>query len=308
MIYTITLNPALDRTLTIPFFQAGKVNRAVSVREDPGGKGINVSKTVAALGGKSVAMGILGGNTGRIILKRIQEMGIACDFEFADAETRTNIKISDPETGTTTDINEKGTVDASAAEKVLLRALSVCIPGDIFVIAGKFDTAKADIGRWIRLLNEKGALVMLDTEGEALKAGAKAHPALIKPNEEELCQLAQMTLTGEDEIAQCAMETAKRFGIRTVVVSLGGKGALFAHEDAVYKGEAIPVDTVCSVGAGDTMLAALAYGFDRGIPEQQSFAFALAAGAAAVTCPGTQSPTLQQINALADKATIWRKL
>ena len=96
MIYTVTLNPALDKTVEIPMFAIDKVNRVSALRTDPGGKGINVSKVIAALGGESVAMGILGGNTGRMIREKLIEMGLSCDFVTVPGETRTNLKIVDP--------------------------------------------------------------------------------------------------------------------------------------------------------------------------------------------------------------------
>ena len=91
MIYTVTLNPALDKTVEIPSLTIGAVNRIVSMRTDPGGKGINVSKVIRKLGGKSVAVGILGGNTGRAILTALEEMGLTACFHFAEGETRTNM-------------------------------------------------------------------------------------------------------------------------------------------------------------------------------------------------------------------------
>ena len=308
MIYTVTLNPALDRTLTIPGFAAGKVNRVLSYRDDPGGKGINVSKTVAALGGKSVAMGILGGGTGVYIKSMLDEMGILCSFETVESETRTNIKISDPQSGSTTDINNKGEIDADAAERVLLKALNTFRQGDICVLAGKLDNAKMDVERWIRLLNTKGVVTMLDTEGEALKAGMKAHPAVIKPNEEEFSQIA--SLQGKDiaDLARTAMETAKEFGIQTLAVSMGERGALFAKENQVLIGDGLAVNAVCTVGAGDAMLAALAYGMDSGMTEEDTFALSIAASAAAVTCLGTQSPTREKIDYLFKNVKIRRLL
>ena len=118
MIFTVTLNPARDRTVMIPGFEAGKVNRIKETRDDPGGKGINVSKVIAALGGTSVAMGILGGQAGRYIQRCLEDMSIECDFVRTNAETRTNIKVVDPERHVTTDINAPG---APASKRVLSR-------------------------------------------------------------------------------------------------------------------------------------------------------------------------------------------
>ena len=108
MIYTVTLNPALDKTVEIPNFTLGNVNRITSLRTDPGGMGINVSKVIAKLGGSSMALGILGGNTGRAIADGLNQLGLNCSFLSAEGETRTNLKVIDPVNHTNTDINEPG--------------------------------------------------------------------------------------------------------------------------------------------------------------------------------------------------------
>ena len=115
MIVTVTLTPALDKTVTLPGFAIGKVNRIASLRLDAGGKGINVSKVLKSLGGESVATGILGGSTGKFIQDSLNEMGIESDFVFVPQETRTNLKVIDPENHTNTDINEPGAPVSQAA-------------------------------------------------------------------------------------------------------------------------------------------------------------------------------------------------
>lgn len=137
MIYTVTLNPALDKTVEIPMFAIDKVNRVSALRTDPGGKGINVSKVIAALGGESVAMGILGGNTGRMIREKLIEMGLSCDFVTVPGETRTNLKIVDPENSCFTDVNEPGCeVTQEVLDGLLEKLTARLLPGDIAVLSG----------------------------------------------------------------------------------------------------------------------------------------------------------------------------
>ena len=137
MIYTVTLNPALDKTVEIPSFRIDAVNRITSVRTDPGGKGINVSKVIDKLGGSSIAMGILGGETGRTIQAALERMGLRTCFHFAEGETRTNMKIIDPVRHTNTDINEPGVTVSEAVLDGLLGELAGKIAdGDIVVISG----------------------------------------------------------------------------------------------------------------------------------------------------------------------------
>ena len=108
MIYTVTLNPALDKTVEIPNLALDTVNRITKMRTDPGGKGINVSKVIAKLGGTSKAIGILAGNSGKAIQDALDSEGLAHNFRFVPGETRTNLKVIDPENHTNTDINEPG--------------------------------------------------------------------------------------------------------------------------------------------------------------------------------------------------------
>ena len=151
MIYTVTLTPALDKTVVIPNFTVDHVNRIRTVRLDPGGKGINVSKVLKALGMESVATGILGGGTGRFILDRLDEMQIAHDFVTVPEETRTNLKVIDDVRNTHTDINEPGApADPAVLERVLSGLLSSVRPGDRVVLAGKAPAGAPDtlFGEW----------------------------------------------------------------------------------------------------------------------------------------------------------------
>ena len=136
MIYTVTLNPALDKTVVIPHFRADTVNRVTNVRMDPGGKGINVSKVLAELGEPSVAFGFAGGAAGQTLRRMLAERGLESELYEADGETRTNLKIIDPASHTNTDVNEPGPqVSATALEELLRRLLARIAPGDLVVLS-----------------------------------------------------------------------------------------------------------------------------------------------------------------------------
>ena len=168
MIITVTLTPALDKTVILPGFRVDQVNRIQSLRLDAGGKGINVSKVLRALGTDSLATGILGGGTGRYIENSLREMGIASDFVWVEQETRTNLKVVDPQKHTNTDINEPGApVGADVIEAVYRKVEAAASPGDIVVLAGKApagtpDTVFAD---WIARLREKRRRIWTPTPG-----------------------------------------------------------------------------------------------------------------------------------------------
>ena len=142
MIYTVTLNPAMDKTVVIPSLTLDAVNRIEEMRTDPGGKGINVSKVISKLGGNSVAAGILGGNTGRAIEDALKKLGLETLFKFTDGETRTNMKIIDPVKHMNTDINEPGVVVSQEILDELLDTITEKLEdGDLVVISGSMPKA-----------------------------------------------------------------------------------------------------------------------------------------------------------------------
>ena len=146
MIYTVTLNPALDKTVEIPSFAADSVNRITTMRTDPGGKGINVSKVISKLGGQSIATGILGGDTGLAIQSALKTMGLKTSFRFTEGETRTNLKVIDPVNHTNTDINEPGvTVSEEILNGLLAQLTAGLEKGDIVVLSGSLPKTLPEI-------------------------------------------------------------------------------------------------------------------------------------------------------------------
>ena len=304
MIYTITLNPALDRTIEIPSFKMGAVNRVAAVRTDPGGKGINVSKVIHKLGGKSVAAGILGGNTGRAILSALNGMEIPTCFYFVQGETRTNVKIVDPVNHTNTDINEPGEeIPAPILDSLLQELLDRIAPGDIVVLSGSVPKGvPADIYcMWTKAFQEKGARVFLDASGPLLEAGVKASPYLIKPNIHEFSALAGWT-PQEPEAPEALVEAARalagRYGIAWTVISLGEKGALYVTEKEAVYAQGLKVPVRSTVGAGDSMMAALAVAAEAGMGKGETVRLSMAAGAAGVMSRGTEAAEYSVIRSL----------
>ena len=306
MIVTVTLTPALDKTVILPGFRVDQVNRIQSLRLDAGGKGINVSKVLRALGTDSLATGILGGGTGRYIENSLREMGIASDFVWVEQETRTNLKVVDPQEHTNTDINEPGApVGADVIEAVYRKVEAAAGPGDIVVLAGKApagtpDTVFAD---WITRLRAKQVRTYLDADAGLLLAGVQAKPSMIKPNDAELGRLTGKAYGSAEEMVRAARELV-RDGVGTVVVSLGGDGALFVTGDQALRGHGLRVPVQSTVGAGDSMMAAMAHGAARGMRFRDTCALAMAVSAAAVTTPGTQPAEMQLVNELLKQVRI----
>ena len=308
MIYTVTLNPALDKTVEIPGMALDTVNRITEMRTDPGGKGINVSKVIAKLGGASCAAGILGGGSGKMLEKLLEGEPFATRFRFVEGQTRTNLKIIDRERHTNTDINEPGlTVTAAELDALLRELLAELRPGDIVVLAGSLPKgAPQDTYRtWTAACKKAGARVFLDADGALLAEGLKAAPYLIKPNDDELSRLAGKKLETLEELTAEGRKLLER-GIERVVISLGGRGALYLRKGSTIYAEGLRVPVGSTVGAGDSVVAALAYAEAQGLSEEEAVRLSTAAGAANVMCSGTQAAEREAVEALLPKVRFTR--
>ena len=308
MIYTVTLNPALDKTVEIPGMALDTVNRITSMRTDPGGKGINVSKVIAKLGGESCAVGILGGESGRTLLAALEREGLRTHFRFVEGQTRTNLKIIDRALHTNTDINEPGlTVSPADLDALLRDLLGMVHEGDIVVLAGSLPQgAPQDSYRvWTAACREKGARVCLDADGVLLAEGLKAAPYLIKPNEDELSRLVGHRLTDTDELIAEGRRLLKG-GVTRVVISLGERGALYLRGNEVLYAEGLSVPVGSTVGAGDSVVAALAYADSLGMSDEDAVRLSTATGAANVMCSGTQPAEREAVEKLLPQVKIRR--
>jgi 1-phosphofructokinase len=304
VIYTVTLNPALDKTVEIPNLTINSVNRITTLRIDPGGKGINVSKVIDKLGGRSIATGILGGDTGRAIQSSIEKLGIMSDFKFVEGETRTNLKVIDPVNHTNTDINEPGiTVSEEIIDSLLGKLLGKINNNDIVVLSGSLPKGapKNTYEKWVKACREKGAKVILDADGEMLAAGLKASPYLVKPNDIELSSLLGRTLTTLEEIKDAAINLKEQYGLGKVVVSMGGKGALYVTGNEVIYAHGLKVPVGSTVGAGDSVVAALAVAEEAEMSLEEAVRLSTATGAANVMCSGSQAAEYSTIQELMPK-------
>jgi len=300
LIYTLTLNPAMDKTVVIENLTTGSVNRIKSLRVDVGGKGINVSKCLKSLGCDSTAAAFWGGTTGQRGIDFLKENGIGALSVQVAEDTRTNLKIIDPVRHENTDINEPGPTITEENMEELIRKLDEAItPNDILILSGSIPKGcPSSIYRdLIQRYQEKGALVYLDADGENFRLGITASPSLIKPNIDELNSHLNADLTEVSEIAAAAREFLK-LGIEEVVVSLGGDGALLVKEGLCLKADGLSVPVLSTVGAGDSMVAALACGAEKGLTDDQRLKLAIAISAASVMCSGTQAPEAEQIEKL----------
>ena len=307
-IYTVTLNPALDKTVRVPNFAVDQVNRITWLRQDAGGKGINVSKVIAKLGGESTAIVVLAGQTGQWIANALCENNIRVQAITVPGETRTNLKVVDTEGGTNTDINEPGPeVTDSVLEQALVDVISKTSAGDIVVLSGSLPRgASVDTyGRWTSALRNAGLKVYLDADGAALSAGLEQKPYFTKPNDHELSAMLDRELVDVDAIATAASAIVAG-GIDTVCVSMGSNGAVYATANEVWYAGPVKVKVGSTVGAGDSVVAAFAFADARGLSAEDTLRLAMATGAANVMESGTQAAERSIVDSLIKKVQLTR--
>lgn len=300
MIVTVTMNPAIDKTVEIGEFQHGGLNRIRKVEYDAGGKGINVSKTIRELGGTTIAAGFLGGNSGRTIENVLKEKGIACDFSWVDGETRTNTKIFE-ENGSLTELNEPGPdIPEEHLENFIRKLEEYAGEETLFVLSGSVPASvhKGIYAEITRRVHRKGAKVLLDADGELFRKGLEAGPDIIKPNRVELEEYAQMGYRASDEELLKIAEEFSEKGIGIIAVSMGKSGAMFVMKDKKVKCPALSVKAHSTVGAGDAMVAALAYSWDKKLTSDETIRLGMAVSAGAVTTIGTKPPTKELVEEL----------
>lgn len=305
MIATITLNPAIDKTVSIPNFAIGKTNRAQIERVDPGGKGINVAKVLRQLGCEVVASGFLAGNNGRYISAYLTEQGIIADFLMVPGETRQNLKIVDPVNKTVTEINEPGSeVEESYFDRLKDKIKELASLCRVIVFSGSLPPGLPEhtYKELIELVRDRGVFTLLDTSGPALWHGLAARPTLIKPNKQEVEEIFRVEL-GEDTLLY-AVERLLAFGVRIAVISLGAQGALLASGHKKIRAYPPRVETNSTVGAGDAMVAAFAYGLEQGLPLTDTLRLATAISAATAMARGSEVGDIERAKALLDEVRI----
>lgn len=301
MIYTVTLNPAIDKTVEIPLFTAGTVNRTASLREDAGGKGINVSKCLKILREPSVAALITAGEAGRHLMELTKREGLTVLTVETEGQTRTNLKIIASKLGQNTDINEPGPQVRPETLRQLLGLLCDRInPGDVVVLSGSLPQGAAQdtYRRWTQTFSALGANVFLDADGICMAEGIQGRPYMVKPNAEELARALKQPMETEQQLL-AGGKALLEMGISNAVVSLGSRGALFFWEDGIYRAKSLPVPVGSTVGAGDSMVAAMAYGLANGLSREAQIRLSMAMGAASVMQSGSQAPDAETVQTLA---------
>jgi 1-phosphofructokinase family hexose kinase len=289
MIYTLTLNPAVDRELTVPAVEYDAVLRASESRVDLGGKGFNVSRVLKSLGETSTAVGFLGGRSGELLQAGLRELGIRTDFVWVSEETRTNISIVTENHGHYIKINEKGPlVEQAKQEELLAKIDAITQDGDWWVLAGSLPPGVGDhfYAQIVNVLNKHRANAVLDTTSESLRQGCAEHPFLVKPNVEEASALTDRPLNNVTEIASAAAEIRK-MGAQNVVISMGKAGALLHTNEGTWQVSTPKVQEKNPIGAGDSMVGGLIWALTQGHSLREALSWGVASGAATASQGGT---------------------
>src|SRR5258705_2846232 len=286
MIVTVTLNAAIDRTLTVPNFQRGQRHRASAGVTLAGGKGINVARALKTLGVPVVATGLVGGATGTRIVEELTNEAILNDFVHIDGESRTSTAVVDSTGGTYTEINEWGpAVRADELEMLLQKVPYLTHGAELVVFAGSLPRDVADdfYAEATRELTRRHIQAVLDTEGEPLLLGVEAEPFLVTPNQAEAEALVGQEFH-DDEDFRIALDSIADMGARNVLITTDeGCVALLREEKGEtvrLRADAPKVEPVSTVGSGDVLLAAFIAARHAGRPYEESLRAAVAAGAA----------------------------
>lgn len=281
MITTITLNVAIDKAYQVEVFETGEVNRVRTCTNTPGGKGLNVAKVANICGEEVAASGFVGGHAGAYVVDMLMAEGVQSDFVHTKNETRSCINIL-ADDGSSTEFLEPGAEIYPEELKAFLEKFPQIVEkSDVITISGSVPKGiGTDIyGKLITLTKEKGKKVILDTSGELLKEGIKAKPTMVKPNTDEIQALLGVSVKSKEEVIDGAKKLHD-MGIEVVVVSLGKDGALVVSDEGVFQGRPPVIQTVNTVGCGDSMVAAFAVGFARGYGMEETLRYAVAVSAA----------------------------
>lgn len=300
MIVTVTPNPALDRTLTVPRITFNEVIRATESRLDWGGKGFNVSRALAALAVESVAMGFVGGVTGQMLEHGLRDLGIVTDLIYVGGETRTNTVIAEADTGRYVKVNEAGpTLRAQEVAAFFERVQRRVRAGDIWVLSGTLPPgAPRDFYvRLIGLVQGGGARALFDSSGEALRLGCAARPYLVKPNVAEAEEATGLSIRSDAD-ALAAAASFLRQGIEVVALSLGAEGLLLASQARSVWARPPRVTRRSSVGVGDALLAGLAWALQQGLPPEEMARWGVAVGTAAAMREGVSFGNRAEVEAV----------
>lgn len=303
---TITLNAAYDLVGRLNRIQLGEVNTVETLGLFPAGKGINVAKVLKDLDVDVAVGGFLGEDNSADFEQMFNKRGLEDTFHRVDGKTRINVKITETEADVT-DLNFLGyQISQQVWQQFVTDSLAYCLDYDIVAVCGSLPRGVSPelFADWLNQLHQAGVKVVLDSSNAALTAGLKAKPWLVKPNHRELEAWIGHPLNSLEEIIAAAQQL-KAEGIENVIISMGAEGSLWINNEGVLKAEPPKCENVVStVGAGDSMVAGLIYGFEKGLSKAETLAFATAVSAFAVSQSNVGVSDLSLLDPILEKVQI----
>ncbi len=308
MILTVTLNAAIDRTVAVPNFRLGQRHRAVDSRTVAGGKGVNVARALKLLGRPVIATGLAGGPTGVRILEQLAEESILNDFTRIEGESRTNLAVVDPTSGQQTEINERGPeVRADEVDRLIEKLLYLAQGASLCVLAGSIPPG-VDTGVYARLIGELqrlGVPAVLDTDGEPMRLGLRAEPAVVAPNVGEAESAVGHEFNDADDLA-LGLAGLLEMGAREAVVTREA-GCVAIVDDGGrhrYEVEIEQLEPVSGVGSGDCFLAGYVAARYESATPRECLAYGVACGAESTQHFGAGSLNPNEVERLLPRVAV----
>lgn len=299
-VVTVTVNPAIDKTLLVPDFRFERVVRVQQVFIYPSGKGVNVARVLTRLGTSAICLGFVGGYAGAFLRDGLTREGIPHDFTTVSEETRTNITLRDPAQGLESHLVEAGARVTPAELNAFLQTFQRHLQDASWVaLCGSLPPGVSSdfYAQLIHLAHHHSVPCALDTSGEALREGLAAVPALVKPNRQELAEVMDEAMDSDEQICAAIQKLLSR-GIRYIVVSLGKEGAIGSDSEGIWEAKPPPVSVVNTVGSGDALLGGLLHALLQSFPFPKALAFAVAVGTANTLTDGPGYVTMDTVQAL----------
>ena len=300
MIYTLTPNPSIDRSITIPEIRFNSVLRSQNVRLDWGGKGFNVSRSLNLFGIESTAVAWVGGSSGKMLSDGLQRMGIQTDFVWVDEETRTNTMIIEAEGDWHLKVNEPGPpISQSDIDQLFQKVEGYARKGDLWVLSGSLppDVPESFYAELIKVFKSRGARVYLDASGPALDLGCQAGPYIVKPNIAEAAEILGYAINDQEDAKRAALPFL-RMGVAYFALTMGEAGLLLASQQEMVSAKPPKMRVRNAAGSGDALMAGIIYAQMQGWELIDVARWAVATGSASVETVGVSEFGIENIQTL----------
>ncbi len=310
MILSVTLNPCVDRAMFFDKVTLNDTNRATRSERDAGGKGVNVSRMVARLGGETVATGFLGGGTGLTVSEILAREGVSLSFTQIEGETRENVSIEDMSAAAPTTFNDPGPIISAHEAERLLITLEVLLGNAAWLTIGGSNPRGLPtrfISEIVQRAKEKGVKVCVDADGSVLKEALVAKPHFIKPNRKEAERLLDRSIKTNAEVVAASRDILRFLDDGPdsfVVVSLGEGGAVLSTWTASFVGHTPQVSVQSTIGCGDSLVAGILWGLVEGLSPSVALKWGLAAGASTAASNGCDIGTGRLAKELFERVVI----